>query len=80
VAGWSTLFSESRLTPELQVRWHDHADFDDGDWDDMSALAERFGLTSPGERPGLVSPRRNGVLAGDGAGAAEATPAPYETV
>jgi len=46
------------ITPELQVRWHEHEDFDDVDWDDMSALAERLGLTSPGERPGFVYPRR----------------------
>jgi lincosamide nucleotidyltransferase A/C/D/E len=46
------------ITPELQLRWHAHEGFDDVDWTDMTALAERFGLAVPGERPGFVSPRR----------------------
>ena len=46
------------ITPELQVRWHAHDDFDDVDWADMTALAERFGLPSPGPRPDFVSSRR----------------------
>ena len=46
------------ITPELQVRWHAHQDFDNVDWADMQALAERFELPSPPARPGFVSPRR----------------------
>jgi lincosamide nucleotidyltransferase A/C/D/E len=46
------------ITPELQVRWHEHEGFDDVDWADMRALAERFGLPPPGESPGFVAPKR----------------------
>ena len=46
------------VTPELQVRWHGHEDFDDVDWADMRALAQRFDLPSPSERPGFVAARR----------------------
>jgi lincosamide nucleotidyltransferase A/C/D/E len=46
------------ITPELQIRWHAHEHFDDVDWVDMRALAERFGLPPPGERPWFVSERR----------------------
>jgi len=46
------------ITPELQLRWHEHDDFDDVDWADMSALAEQFGLSFDREQPGLVSARR----------------------
>lgn len=47
------------ITPELQVRWHRHDDFDDVDWADMSALTSRFGLPPPGPRPGFVAIRRS---------------------
>jgi lincosamide nucleotidyltransferase A/C/D/E len=47
------------ITPELQVRWHRHEDFDDVDWADMSALASRFGLPDVGPPPGFISPRRS---------------------
>jgi lincosamide nucleotidyltransferase A/C/D/E len=46
------------ITPELQLRWHRHDDFDDVDWADMKALVERFELPDVGERPRFVSPRR----------------------
>jgi lincosamide nucleotidyltransferase A/C/D/E len=46
------------ITPELQIQWHGHEDFDDVDWADIHALARRFGLPDPGPRPGFVSPRR----------------------
>jgi lincosamide nucleotidyltransferase A/C/D/E len=48
------------ISPELQLRWHEHEDFDDVDWADMGALAGRFGLPAPGPRPGFVSARRAG--------------------
>lgn len=35
------------ISPELQLRWHEHEDFDDVDWADMGALAGRFGLPAP---------------------------------
>jgi lincosamide nucleotidyltransferase A/C/D/E len=46
------------ITPELQLRWHEHDDFDDLDWADMSALAERFDLPFDRERPRFASARR----------------------
>ena len=49
------------ITPELQVRWHGHEGFDDVDWADMCALADRFGLELPqslAARPGFVASRR----------------------
>ena len=48
------------ISPELQLRWHEHEDFDDVDWADMGALAGRFGLPAPGPRPGFISARRAG--------------------
>jgi lincosamide nucleotidyltransferase A/C/D/E len=48
------------ISPELQLRWHEHEEFDDVDWADMGALAGRFGLPAPGPRPGFVSARRAG--------------------
>jgi lincosamide nucleotidyltransferase A/C/D/E len=47
------------ITPELQLRWHRHGDFDDLDWADMDALARRFGLPEPDPRPGFLAPRRS---------------------
>jgi lincosamide nucleotidyltransferase A/C/D/E len=49
------------ISPELQIRWHVFADFDDIDWLDVSSLGERFGLQLPHEcrvRPGFVSAKR----------------------
>jgi hypothetical protein len=46
------------ISPDLQVRWHEYEGFDDVDWEDMQALARRFGVPSLGEAPGFVSPRR----------------------
>lgn len=46
------------ITPELQLRWHRHDGFDDVDWEDMTALARRFGLAEVGPRPGFISARR----------------------
>ena len=48
------------ISPELQLRWHEHEDFDDVDWADMGVLAGRFGLPTPGPRPGFISARRAG--------------------
>jgi len=50
------------LTAEAQVLQHDYANPDDVDYDDMSALADRFGLTLPrayARRPGWVDARRS---------------------
>lgn len=49
------------ITPELQVRWHMHPDYDDVDWADMRRLSGRFGLELPApcvERPGFIAPKR----------------------
>jgi lincosamide nucleotidyltransferase A/C/D/E len=46
------------ISPELQLRWHEYEGFDDVDWADMTALAQRFKLPSPGERPGFVAEKR----------------------
>jgi hypothetical protein len=49
------------ITPELQLRWHEHDGFDDVDWQDVRTLAERFGLPLPerlATRPGFVHPKR----------------------
>lgn len=49
------------ISPELQLRWHVYADFDDVDWQDVTLLAQRFGLTLPpewSERPGFVAGKR----------------------
>ena len=46
------------ITPELQLFWHRHDGFDDVDWEDMTALARRFGLAEVGPRPGFISARR----------------------
>ncbi|MGZ4300208.1 MAG: nucleotidyltransferase domain-containing protein [Gaiellaceae bacterium] len=49
------------ITPELQVRWHMHPEFDDVDWADMQRLSGRFGLELPAacvERPGFIAPKR----------------------
>jgi hypothetical protein len=47
------------ITAELQVRWHRHEGFDDVDWEDMNALALRFGLEDVGPRPGFIAERRS---------------------
>ncbi|HXV33913.1 MAG TPA: hypothetical protein VD769_07880 [Gaiellaceae bacterium] len=51
------------ISAELQLRWHEHEDFDDVDWHDVHALCDRFGL-APGrgqtDRPGFVAPKRLG--------------------
>jgi lincosamide nucleotidyltransferase A/C/D/E len=47
------------ITPELQVRWHGHEGFDAVDWQDMNALAARFGLPEIGPRPGFIAERRS---------------------
>lgn len=49
------------ITPELQVAWHEHEEFDDVDWSDMRLLAERFNLELPERcrsRPGFLAPKR----------------------
>jgi lincosamide nucleotidyltransferase A/C/D/E len=49
------------ISPELQLRWHVYADFDDVDWRDMRALTRRFGLAIPAqcrERPGFIAAKR----------------------
>lgn len=49
------------ISPELQIRWHLYDGFDDVDWRDVRALAERFGLDLPPqcrERPGFVAAKR----------------------
>jgi lincosamide nucleotidyltransferase A/C/D/E len=51
------------ITPELQVAWHQHPEFDDLDWEDMRRLSERFGLELPERcraRPGFLAPKRTG--------------------
>jgi lincosamide nucleotidyltransferase A/C/D/E len=47
------------ITPELQLRWHGHNDFDDVDWADMDALAQRFELPETRPKPGFISSRRS---------------------
>ena len=50
------------LTPEMQLAHHDHANPDDVDYDDVTALCDRFGLVAPPEyarRPGWVDERRS---------------------
>ena len=46
------------ITPELQMRWHAHEGFDDVDWADLRALAERFGLEFAAQPPGFVHVKR----------------------
>lgn len=49
------------ITPQLQVAWHQHAEFDDVDWQDMQRLAARFGLELPERcrpRPCFLAPKR----------------------
>ena len=54
-------FEVACITPELQVRWHMHPEYDDVDWADMQRLSGRFGLELPTacvERPGFIAPKR----------------------
>ena len=49
------------LTAAAQVLQHDYADPDDVDYDDMTALARRFGMKLPpayAQRPNRIDPRR----------------------
>ena len=49
------------ITPELQLRWHQHDEFDDVDWADTRALCERFGLDAQptlGGPPGFLAEKR----------------------
>ena len=49
------------IAPELQLRWHEHDEFDDVDWADVRALAERFGLDvqpALAVPPGFVAEKR----------------------
>jgi lincosamide nucleotidyltransferase A/C/D/E len=49
------------ISPELQLRWHCYPEFDDIDFDDVTRLAQRFGLELPAEcreRPGFLSAKR----------------------
>jgi lincosamide nucleotidyltransferase A/C/D/E len=50
------------ITPELQVAWHAHTDFDDVDWQDIQHLCERFGVSvrpQHRERTGFVAAKRS---------------------
>lgn len=50
------------ISAALQVRFHDYADPDDIDWDDLRVLCERFGLDSPpayARRPRYLDPKRS---------------------
>lgn len=50
------------ITPELQLRWHRHDEFDDVDWADMRALCDRFDLRPEpplGPRPGFLAAKRS---------------------
>jgi lincosamide nucleotidyltransferase A/C/D/E len=52
------------ITPELQLAWHQHAQFDDLDWQDMRHLAARFDLELPERcraRPGFLATRRTSL-------------------
>jgi lincosamide nucleotidyltransferase A/C/D/E len=53
------------ITPELQVEWHQHPEFDDLDWEDMRRLSDHFGLELPKRcrtRPGFLAPKRGGDI------------------
>jgi lincosamide nucleotidyltransferase A/C/D/E len=52
------------ITPELQLAWHQHAQFDDLDWHDMRHLAARFDLELPERcraRPGFLAAKRTSL-------------------
>lgn len=50
------------ISAELQLRWHVYDGFDDLDWQDVRALAQRFVLTLPPEyrqQPGFIAAKRD---------------------
>jgi lincosamide nucleotidyltransferase A/C/D/E len=52
------------ITPELQVAWHQHAQFDDVDWRDLQHLAARFDLELPERcriRPRFLASKRTSL-------------------